>query len=130
MCAWSSMLECLSLPLANAPIFSSDPSPFSLSAEQRAIFAGWRRPAELVEGKEGEKGREGILKQLMTAREEMDFAQDLTTDCSVVASLCGAARHFASAKGSVSSLLQHFLSTHQYRLTCAETAARIADVPL
>lgn len=39
----------------------------------------------------------------MVAKAEMDLAQDLATDCSVVASLCAAARHFGPTKGSVSS---------------------------
>ncbi len=79
----------------------SDPSPLSFSPEQQAIFAGWRRPAELM-GLEGEDS--GGLNKLMAAQEEMDLAQDLATDCSVVASLCGAARHFGPTKDSVSHL--------------------------
>ncbi|KAL2024463.1 hypothetical protein VTK56DRAFT_8274 [Thermocarpiscus australiensis] len=71
-----------------------DPSSYSLSAEQQAIFAGWRRPAELAPGVGPE--------QFMTAKSELDLAQDLATDCSVVASLCAAARHFGPMKGSVS----------------------------
>ncbi|KAK4157118.1 hypothetical protein C8A00DRAFT_40484 [Chaetomidium leptoderma] len=76
----------------------TDPSPFSLSPEQQAIFSGWRRPAELAVVKDG--GPEG-LEQLMTAQAEMDLAQDLATDCSVVASLCAAARHFGPTKDSL-----------------------------
>lgn len=86
--------------LANT-LCASDPSPFSLSPEQQAIFAGWRRPAELAGEKAGVA--EGDLGQLMAAQAEMDLAQDLATDCSVVASLCAAARHFGSTNGSVST---------------------------
>lgn len=39
----------------------------------------------------------------MAAKAEMDLAQDLATDCSVVASLCAAARHFGPPKASVSA---------------------------
>ncbi len=81
-------------------LVSSDPSPFSLSAEQQAIFAGWRRPAELAAGKG--TGQEGGSERFMTAQGAMDLAQDLATDCSVVASLCGATRHFGPTEGSVS----------------------------
>jgi hypothetical protein len=40
----------------------------------------------------------------MTTQAEMDPAQDLATDCSVVASLCAAARHLGPTKDSVSIL--------------------------
>jgi hypothetical protein len=46
---------------------------------------------------------EGYLEQLMVAQAETDLAQDLATDCSVVASLCAASCHFApTTKDSVS----------------------------
>ncbi|GAB1320427.1 cysteine protease [Madurella fahalii] len=83
-----------------------DPSPFSLSAEQQAIFAGWKRPSELVpRAKDGdaERGRE----QFMAATAEPDLAQDLATDCSVVASLCAASRHLGPTKGSLLASLMY-----------------------
>ena len=43
----------------------------------------------------------------MTAAAEIDLAQDLATDCSVVASLCAAVRHFRPTEGSVR--VQHIL---------------------
>lgn len=88
-------------PCANTSSHSSDPSPFSLSPEQLDIFAGWLRPAELPGFKD--ESAEGDLEQLMTANAETDLAQDLATDCSVVASLCAATRYLGSTKGSVSS---------------------------
>lgn len=90
----------------------SDPVPLSFSPEQQEIFASWRRPAELMGLEDGSSGG---LEQLMVAQEEMDLAQDLATDCSVVASLCGAARHFGPTKDSVRSTpIRHGepLSTH------------------
>ncbi|KAK3906650.1 hypothetical protein C8A05DRAFT_29506 [Staphylotrichum tortipilum] len=84
--------------------FYTDPAPLSFSPEQQAIFAGWRRPAELM-GLEGGDSRG--LDELMAAQEEMDLAQDLATDCSVVASLCGAARHFGPTKDSLLGLLMY-----------------------
>ncbi|KAK4106425.1 cysteine proteinase [Parathielavia hyrcaniae] len=88
-----------------------DPSPFSLSEEQQAIFAGWRRPSELAGVKDG--GEPEAVDQLMTAQAEMDLAQDLATDCSVVASLCAAARHVGPTKGSlVESLMYPFDRTN------------------
>jgi calpain-7 len=85
---------------AGGPTYT-DPSPFSLSPEQLAIFAGWRRPTELPGF--GDGSGQGDQEQLMTTQAETDLAQDLATDCSVVASLCAAGRHLGSTKGSVSS---------------------------
>ncbi|KAJ4304320.1 cysteine protease [Collariella sp. IMI 366227] len=69
-------------------------------------FLGWRRPAELTH--EPDDGiAEGGQERLMTAEAEMDLAQDLATDCSVVASLCAAARHFAPTENSLLSSLMY-----------------------
>lgn len=87
--------------LLTHPLFRSDPSPFSFSAEQEAIFAGWRRPSEL-EPRANDESVNGDPELLMVAKEEMDLAQDLATDCSVVASLCAAARHLGPTQHSVS----------------------------
>jgi len=82
----------------------SDPSPFSLSAEQQAIFVGWRRPAEISQPASGGG-------DLAVDPPEIDLAQDLATDCSVVASLCAAVRHFRPTEGSVSSRTRTFGQT-------------------
>ncbi|KAK4174773.1 putative calpain-like protease palB/rim-13 [Triangularia setosa] len=79
-----------------------DPTPFSLSPEQQTIFSGWKRPTELVP--EVDKSDP---EWMMTAENENDLAQDLATDCSVVASLCAASPHFTSKKGSLLSSLIH-----------------------
>ncbi|KAL2135434.1 hypothetical protein VTI74DRAFT_8536 [Chaetomium olivicolor] len=81
----------------------TDASAFSLSPEQEAIFAGWRRPTELVQDSIAGDNQQ----QLMDAQAELDLAQDLATDCSVVASLCAAARHFTTTKDSLLSTLIH-----------------------
>ncbi|KAK4123491.1 cysteine proteinase [Parathielavia appendiculata] len=81
-----------------------DSSPFSLSEEQQSIFAGWRRPSELTGVKDGGPG---TMDQLMTAQADMDLAQDLATDCSVVASLCAAARHLGPTKDSLLGSLMY-----------------------
>ncbi|KAL8681742.1 MAG: hypothetical protein Q9186_002130, partial [Xanthomendoza sp. 1 TL-2023] len=54
------------------------PSHFRLSQTQLALFDGWKRP-------------EAILPPpgpMMNAHESVDLVQDVTSDCSVVASLC------------------------------------------
>ncbi|KAL2124403.1 hypothetical protein VTJ04DRAFT_768 [Mycothermus thermophilus] len=82
----------------------TDPASFSLSPEQQALVADWRRPTELVANADGS---DEDLDQLMTARAESDLAQDLATDCSVVASLCAAARHFGPSQDSLLASLMY-----------------------
>jgi hypothetical protein len=100
MCASSVVIP---QPSGNAdPIYlQSDPSPFSLSAEQQAIFSGWQRPGEilppLADGDTAGRSAAAVA--------TIDLAQDLATDCSVVASLCAAVRHFRPTKGSVGSVV-------------------------
>lgn len=78
-----------------------------LSDAQKEIFAGWRRPAE-TSGSEAvrEVDRDASA---MTAVHEIDLVQDITTDCSVVASLCaGVARaHKGHEKVIAISLSQY-----------------------
>ncbi|KAK5664284.1 hypothetical protein OQA88_502 [Cercophora sp. LCS_1] len=77
-----------------------DPSPFSLSAEQQTIFSGWQRPNETSSTrKDGDPGE--AQEDAMASVSEVDLAQDLATDCSVVASLCAAVRHLRPTKGSL-----------------------------
>lgn len=65
----------------------SDDATFALSAVQEEISAGWRRPHELFECAEG-PGHEDMV---MDVSGHACLMQDITTDCSVVASLCAAA---------------------------------------
>ncbi|TVY47314.1 Calpain-like protease [Lachnellula occidentalis] len=66
--------------------FYTDSADLMLSDAQKAIFAGWKRPHESF----GTLTDEGIT----ISTDEIDLVQDITTDCSVVASLCaGTARH-------------------------------------
>ncbi|KAK3357323.1 hypothetical protein B0T25DRAFT_566622 [Lasiosphaeria hispida] len=77
-----------------------DPSSFSLSAEQQAIFAGWRRPADILPAAGNGDPRDDTA-HIMAVAPEIDLAQDLATDCSVVASLCAAIRHLGPTKSSL-----------------------------
>ncbi|KAK4146199.1 uncharacterized protein C8A04DRAFT_35183 [Dichotomopilus funicola] len=96
---WESAPGLEKAPDGQIPVYN-DPSPFSLSLEQQAIFAGWRRPAELPGAKNGDNEEE-CLAPLMEAQADMDLAQDLATDCSVVASLCAAARLLGPTQDSL-----------------------------
>lgn len=95
----------------------SDPSPFSLSAEQQAIFAGWKRPAEILAelGSGAPRQDDGSGTAAASA---VDLVQDLATDCSVVASLCAAVRHLTSSEGSVSSAMRDREKASAFMLTC------------
>lgn len=57
-----------------------------LSAVQLEIFDAWRRPRELL----GQSHTTPAWLDTMTAHDKVDLVQDITTDCSVVASLCAA----------------------------------------
>jgi calpain-7 len=59
-----------------------------LSDSQKEIFAGWRRPLDASDSGEQETVNDASI---MTAAHELDLVQDITTDCSVVASLCASA---------------------------------------
>ncbi len=57
-----------------------------LSAVQLEVFDAWRRPRELLE----QSHTIPAWCPTMLAQGKVDFVQDITTDCSVVASLCAA----------------------------------------
>lgn len=78
----------------------SDTSVFSFSRKQQEIFDGWKRPAEIF----NDSGPE-LYENIMVAKTDSDLVQDITTDCSVVASLCAIMRHLKPGKkNSVCSL--------------------------
>lgn len=71
----------------------SDTSTFSFSRKQSEIFDGWKRPAEIF----NDSGPE-LYENIMVAKTDSDLVQDITTDCSVVASLCAIMRHLKPGK--------------------------------
>ncbi|MCJ1442745.1 MAG: cysteine protease [Stictis urceolatum] len=66
-----------------------DPTEYYLSPEQREILDGWRRPLQPQRLPETGVGI-GTTNQSVpaSARRQVDLVQDVTSDCSVVASLC------------------------------------------
>ena len=64
----------------------SDNLDFPLSALQLEVFEAWRRPKELL----GKSHTVPAYRPTMLAHGPIDLVQDVTTDCSVVASLCAA----------------------------------------
>jgi hypothetical protein len=66
-----------------------------LSENQVEIFAGWKRPIAALKLSSSDNLSDRELNDLLMAsgRHDIDLVQDITTDCSVVASLCaGTAR--------------------------------------
>ncbi|RAH70742.1 calpain-like protease PalBory [Aspergillus aculeatinus CBS 121060] len=67
-------------------LFTDSPE-LHLSNQQRDVFAGWKRPKELLLQKHaGETDIPTV--PAMAVTEKTDLVQDMVTDCSVVASLC------------------------------------------
>ncbi|KAL4776805.1 calpain-like protease palB [Aspergillus nidulans var. acristatus] len=67
-------------------VLFTDKPDLHLSNLQRDIFAGWKRPHELLSGQVDDAGMP--LNPVMTVSGNTDLVQDVLTDCSVVASLC------------------------------------------
>ncbi|KAF4975112.1 hypothetical protein FZEAL_8060 [Fusarium zealandicum] len=83
----------------------TDDAAFALSPRQAATFGGWKRPRELYQDPDVDG------EAFMYSAKGCDLVQDMTTDCSVVASLC-AAMHILTGRNSVlSSILYPFDKT-------------------
>ncbi len=68
-----------------------DASEIKLSSSQQKIFAGWKRPHEVLSRLSADKStRELTVEPTMISSSNIDLMQDVTSDCSVVASLCAA----------------------------------------
>lgn len=74
---------------------TSEPGDLKLSECQIDNFDGWKRPSELFPQQPPEAGAS------MTASKEIDLVQDITTDCSVVASLCAGTARAVKGHGKV-----------------------------
>ncbi|CAK7262641.1 cysteine protease [Sporothrix epigloea] len=88
-----------------------DATRFSMSSQQGEIFAGWKRPGELLtealsvqDPLSSGFDKIDIADKLMVTRSEPDLVQDITADCSVVASLCAIAQ-FANDHRDQASIL-------------------------
>ncbi|KIW92283.1 uncharacterized protein Z519_07267 [Cladophialophora bantiana CBS 173.52] len=70
------------------PLFT-DSTSLPLSPGQLESFDGWRRPQQALPSVHSNlNGQNGSSGALMHLPEPMDLVQDMTSDCSVVASLC------------------------------------------
>jgi calpain-7 len=73
-----------------------------LSDAQAESFAGWKRPHEYFDRvQDPEQNELGEDDPSMIAANEIDLVQDITTDCSVVASLCAGTARAQKGHGKV-----------------------------
>ncbi|KAJ5893303.1 Peptidase C2 calpain domain III, partial [Penicillium taxi] len=91
-----------------AEFVTRDGQPFTdapdlhISEFQGSIFAGWKRPAELLRTMNGHELLQAI-EPVISVAGTTDFVQDLLTDCSVVASLCAIRSRFERGLGNLAS---------------------------
>ncbi|KAJ5688618.1 Peptidase C2 calpain domain III [Penicillium macrosclerotiorum] len=61
-----------------------------LSECQTKIFAGWKRPSDLLHARNAANETQDAVQPVMSVTGTTDLVQDVLTDCSVIASLCAA----------------------------------------
>ncbi|KAL1956877.1 hypothetical protein VTO42DRAFT_6725 [Malbranchea cinnamomea] len=84
---WSALPEPEQFEQHDSGELYSDSSELPLSIVQRQLFNGWKRPSELTASWVDSDDAKPC-EPTMLPNEPMDLVQDVTTDCSVVASLC------------------------------------------
>ncbi|KAL3428336.1 palb protein [Phlyctema vagabunda] len=95
------------------PIYT-DMTELKLSDAQREIFAGWRRPHESDPVGPRSDSETDADDDLMLATAEIDLVQDITTDCSVVASLCAGTSRASKGHGTLlASIIHPYDGVHQ-----------------
>ncbi|OAX80560.1 hypothetical protein ACJ72_05105 [Emergomyces africanus] len=84
---WSGVPDPREFELEEDHDLFTDSCDLPLSELQREIFDGWKRPSEILHA--GELSDDGNNpNRVMGSMHSIDLVQDVTTDCSVVASLC------------------------------------------
>lgn len=78
-----------------------------LSPLQRDIFDGWKRPSEILPIP---TPRNGEIEHTKTSSSKVNLVQDVTSDCSVVASLCAGTARAERGHPRVSHVSSHVLS--------------------
>ncbi|KAL9040878.1 MAG: hypothetical protein Q9214_004310 [Letrouitia sp. 1 TL-2023] len=90
-----------------------DNTDFKLSDHQLNVFESWRRPEQVLPPSiSGQQNLNRENSSAMVAANPVDLAQDITSDCSVVASLCAlsAGARFVEIISSIFHPYDHFLS--------------------
>ncbi|PGH23230.1 hypothetical protein AJ80_02646 [Polytolypa hystricis UAMH7299] len=88
----------------NGELFT-DSSELHFSPLQRNIFGGWKRLSELL----SDEGS-GHVDPVMETTSSVDLVQDITTDCSVVASLCAVISQVERGYSKQSALIKIYPS--------------------
>lgn len=81
-----------------------DPTPLPLSKVQLENFDGWKRPKDLLLSLESLSLSDDADSSYLDVLSTSDLVQDVTADCSVVASLCSAMRLFCRKERSVRTM--------------------------
>ena len=79
-----------------------DAKELPLSNAQLVVFDGWRRPTEAISAAPNNPHRTPS----MVSNGSIDLVQDITTDCSVVASLCAVSARLDSGRSDVFNRLR------------------------
>ncbi|EKD13048.1 calpain-like protease PalBory [Drepanopeziza brunnea f. sp. 'multigermtubi' MB_m1] len=98
-----------------SPLFN-EPGDLSLSECQIDNFGGWKRPSELFPQHAGLQ---------MTIAPNIDLVQDITTDCSVVASLCAATARAVKGHGTLLASITYPCDKLQGRLRVSKNGKYI-----
>jgi len=88
-------------PRATILTGSRDAPDLRISEYQGDIFAGWRRPADLLRARKLDQKPDG--EAFVSVTGSTDLVQDVLTDCSVVASLCATTSRAERGLGKVRS---------------------------
>ncbi|KAG6042020.1 hypothetical protein E4U41_007117 [Claviceps citrina] len=89
-------------------VLVSDDTDFTLSPAQVENFAAWVRPVELFQAAGPDFGQRSYEDVMMQTSDDSDLVQDMTTDCSVVASLSAAYHVFVGKHAVLSSIFHPF----------------------
>ncbi|TWU74752.1 cysteine protease [Metarhizium rileyi] len=92
--------------LPGQDLFTDDTN-FSLSANQAENFAAWVRPDKLFKLSE-QNDRTACVDAMMQVSDHSNLMQDITTDCSVVASLSAAFKVLTGKNAVLSSILHPY----------------------
>lgn len=82
-------------------IIDRDSPDLSLSECQHNIFAGWKRPQDLLRERNAVEKTSYEIEPVMAVAKPTDLVQDVLTDCSVVASLCATTSRSERGLGTV-----------------------------
>ncbi|SPO02708.1 related to calpain-like protease palBory [Cephalotrichum gorgonifer] len=102
-----------------------DETPLPLSRVQLDNFAGWKRPADMFPPSTSPSSLEASHHPSLEISTGRDLVQDVTADCSVVASLCSAMRLFCRAEGSLLNEIMFPFDSQNNRLVAPENGKYI-----